>query len=106
MEPHEAEMDILLRRSMNAPVPGLPPNFDRRVMREVRRKHQSLDRYNWILFTGYGVISAVTSVVVMRGAGLNWLGIGATLGPVTLLAAAYSAWQANHGRWATHRAPS
>jgi hypothetical protein len=95
MEPHEDEMDILLRRSMAAPIPALPPNFDRRVMRAVHRKHQSLNRYSWMLLTGYGIVSAVTSAVVMRGAGLNWLGIGGTLGPVTLVVAAYLAWQAN-----------
>ena len=36
MEPREAGIDNLLRRSMAAPVPSLPPDFDQRFMRELR----------------------------------------------------------------------
>ena len=43
MEPREAEIDSLLRRSMAAPVPSLPPDFDQRLMRKVRRGSQPLD---------------------------------------------------------------
>lgn len=88
MEPREAEMDNLLRRSLAAPVPSLPPDFDERLMREACRTSQPLDRYRRILLTGYGVASVVASAVVMRGHGLDW---GATtvmiLGPLALVAA-------------------
>ena len=97
MEPREAEIDNLLRRFMAAPVPGLPPDFEQRLMRAVRRGSQPLDRYRRILLTGYGLTSAVTSAVVMRGQGLDW---GATAGmilaPLALVAAARSAWRATH----------
>jgi hypothetical protein len=43
MEPREARIDSLLRRSMATPVPSLPPDFDQRLMREVRRSSQPLD---------------------------------------------------------------
>jgi hypothetical protein len=89
MEPREAEIDSLLRRSMAAPVPRLRPDFDQRLMREVSRGSQPLDRYRRILLIGYGLMSVATSVVVMRGQGLDW---GATsvmiLGPLSLVAAA------------------
>jgi hypothetical protein len=89
MEPREAEIDRLLRRSMAAPVPSVAPDFDQRLMREVRRGSQPLDRYRRILLTGYGFTSVVTSAVVMRGQGLGWGAISAMiLGPLALLAAA------------------
>ena len=89
MEPREAEIDNLLRRFMAAPVPGLPPDFEQRLMRAVRRGSQPLDRYRRILLTGYGLTSAVTSAVVMRGQGLGWGAISVMiLGPLALVAAA------------------
>ena len=78
MEPREAAIDNLLRRSMAAPVPSLPPNFDQRVMRELRRNSQPLDRFRRTLLIGYGVTSVAASAVVMRGQGLDW-------GPITAL---------------------
>lgn len=90
-------MDNLLRRSLAAPAPALAPNFDRRVLRAVRRDSHTLRRYAWMLFIGYGLVSALTSVVVMRGAGLHWLPIGAILAPLALLAAASTARRAKHG---------
>ena len=89
MQPREAEIDNLLRRSMAAPVPSLPSDFDQRLMREVRRGSQPLDRYRRILLAGYGLIAAVTCGVVMRGQGLDWGAIAVTiLGPLALVAAA------------------
>ena len=89
MEPREAEIDSLLRRSMAAPVPSLPPDFDQRLMREVSRSSQPLDRYRRILLIGYGLISVVTSAVVMRGQGRDWGAISAMiLGSLFLVAAA------------------
>jgi hypothetical protein len=97
MEPREAGIDSLLRRSMAAPVPSLPPDFDQRLMREVRRSSQPLDRYRRILLTGYGLTSVVASAVVMRGQGLDWGAIaGMILAPLALVAAARSAWRATH----------
>jgi hypothetical protein len=97
MEPREAGIDSLLRRSMAAPIPSLPPNFDRRLMREMRQGSQMLDRYRLILLTGYGLISAGTSAVVMRGQGLGWEAIAVLiLGPLALVAVAPRAWRATH----------
>jgi len=97
MEPREARIDSLLRRSMAAPVPSLPPNFDQRLMREMRQGSQVLDRYRLILLSGYGLISAVTSAVVMRGQGLGWETIAVMiLGPLALVASAPRAWRATH----------
>jgi hypothetical protein len=88
MEPHEGEIDNLLRRSMAAPVPSLSPDFDERLLREVRGGSKPLDRYRLILLTGYGLASIVTSAVVMRGQGLDWATISVTiLGPLALVAA-------------------
>jgi hypothetical protein len=91
----EAKMDSLLRRCMAAPVPSLPPDFDQRLMSEVLRSSQPLDRSRRILLTGYGLTSVVASAVVMRGQGLDWGVISVmTLGPLALVAAARWAWHA------------
>src|SRR5258708_2449968 len=97
MKPREAGIDSLLRRSMAAPVPSLPPDFDQRVMRELRQSPQVLDRYGRILLTGYGLISVVASAVVMRGQGLGWGAIAVMiLGPLALVASVPWAWRATH----------
>ena len=97
MEPREAGIDSLLRRSMAAPVPSLPPDFDQRMTRELRRGSRRLDRYRRILLTGYGLVSAVTSAVGMRGQGLDWGAIAVTiLGPLALVAAVPWARRATH----------
>jgi hypothetical protein len=97
MEPREAEIDSLLRRSMTAPVPSLPADFDQRLMREVRRSSQPLDRYRRMLVTGYGLTSVVVSAVVMRGQGLDWPAISVMiLGPLALVAAIPWARRATH----------
>lgn len=87
MEPREAEIDSLLRRSMAEPVPSLPPDFDQRIMRELRQSSRLRGRYRFLL-SCYGLISVVTSAVVMRGQGLGWGAIaGMILGPLALVAA-------------------
>jgi len=96
MEPREAGIDHLLRRSMAAPVPSLPPNFDQRLMGQLRQRSPVLNRYGLILLTGYGLISAVTSAVVMRGQGLGWGAIAVMiLGPLALVATVPWAWRAS-----------
>lgn len=93
MEPHEAEIDRLLRRSLDAPIPDLPPEFDQRLMREVRRSSQPLHRYGRFLLTGYGLVSVMACAGVMRGQGLDWgLVAGMILAPLALVAAARWAW--------------
>jgi len=72
MEPREPGIDSLLRHSLAAPVPSLPPDFDQRIMRELHRDVPRLDRYRRILLTGYGLVSVVTCAVVMRSQGLGW----------------------------------
>jgi hypothetical protein len=97
MEPRETEIDSLLRRSMAAPIPSLRPDFDQRLMREVRRGSQPRDRFRRILLTGYGLMSVVTSAVVMRGQGLYWGSIVLTiLGPLAAVAAVPWARRATH----------
>ena len=87
MEPRETGIDSLLRRSMAAPVPSLSPDFDQRLMREVNRSSQPRDRYRRILLTGYGLVSVVTSALVMRGQGLDWGAMAVMiLGPLALVA--------------------
>jgi len=104
MEPREAGIDRLLRRSLAAPLPSLPPDFDQRLMRELmrelRRGSQVRDRYGRILFTGYGLTSVVTCAVVMRGQGLDWGAISVMiLGPLVLVAAAGWARQSRNRRF-------
>ena len=103
MEPREAEIDSLLRRSLAAPVPSLPPDFEQRLMRELRQSSQPLAldatgrRYRRILLTGYGLTSVVTSAVVMRGQGLDWGAIALlVLGPLVLVATVSWARRATH----------
>ncbi len=97
MEPREAEIDGLLRRSLAAPIPSLPPDFDQRLMREMRRSSQPLDRYSRVLLCGYGAMSVVVSAVVMRGQGLDWGIISVMiLGPLALVPAALWARRATH----------
>lgn len=97
MEPNEDGIDRLLRRFIGTPIPSLPPDFDQRLIREVRRGSQPLDRYRQMLLTGYGLVSVVVSAVVMRGQGLDW-GIvsGAIFAPLALVAITRSAWRAAH----------
>jgi hypothetical protein len=92
MEPREDEIDRLLLRSMAAPIPGLPSDFDQRLMDEVLRSSRQLDRYREILFAGYGLVSVVVSAVLMRGQGLGWGVIAAMIfAPLALIAAARAA---------------
>ncbi len=89
MEPRESGIDNVLRRSLAGPIPTLPADFDQRVMREVRRSSQPLDRYRRIFLTGYGIVSALTCAVVMRGQGIDWAPIaGLIAAPLVMVAAA------------------
>jgi hypothetical protein len=86
MDSREAEIDSLLRRSMSAPVPRLSPDFHQVLSRELRRRSQPPTQYGRILLVGYGVISATTSILVMRGQGLGWVAIAVMmLGPLATL---------------------
>jgi hypothetical protein len=74
---------------MAAPVPGLPPDFDQRLMREVSRSSRPLDGYRRILLTAYGLMSVVACAVVMRGQGLDWGAIAVMIiGPLALVVGA------------------
>ena len=73
MDPREAEMDSLLRRSLAAPVPRLSPDFHQALSRELHRRSQPPSQLGRIVLAGYGAVSAVVSVVVMRGQGLGWV---------------------------------
>lgn len=67
MDPRRKGIDDLLRRTLAAPAPTLPPEFDRRVLRALRQNSPLLDRYRRVVIAGYGLASAVTCAVVMRG---------------------------------------
>jgi hypothetical protein len=87
MDPRDSGIDNLLRHSMAAPVPSLPPNFDQRVIRALGQNSQVRNRYRRILLTVYGAVSAITSAIVMRGQGLDWETIALTiLAPLLLIA--------------------
>ncbi len=75
MERREAGIDSLLRSSMAAPVPTLSPDFEQRVIRGLRPGSRALGRNRRILLACYGLLSVVTSAVVMRGEGLDWAAI-------------------------------
>lgn len=94
MEPREAEIDGLLRRSMSAPVPRLSSDFqtdfERGLRRELRRRSRLPNQYGRILLVGYGVVSAATSILVMRSQGLGWEFIaGMTIGPIAIIEVAH-----------------
>jgi len=86
MDPRNAEIDRLLRRSMAAPVPALSPDFHQVLSRELRRRSQPPNSFGPILLASYSVVSAAISVVVMRGQGLGWMAIAlTTLAPLSTL---------------------
>jgi peptidoglycan/LPS O-acetylase OafA/YrhL len=91
MDPREAEMDSLLRRSLSTPVPGLSAGFDERLSREMRRRSQPLNPNGRRLLGCYALLSAAVCVVVMHGQGLGWEAVTLmTLGPLALVAAGRS----------------
>ena len=79
MDPRDEGIAALLRRSMAAPVPVLPPEFEQRVMRGLRGDSGMLPRYRKNLLAAYGVVSVVTSAVAMRGQGLDWVTIASAI---------------------------
>jgi hypothetical protein len=86
MDPRQTEMDSLLRRSMTAPIPRLSPDFHQVLSRELRRRSQPPNQFGRILLAGYAGVSAVVSIVVMRGQGLGWVAIAVmTLGPLVTI---------------------
>ncbi len=97
MDPRDAEMERLLRRSMDAPVPQLSPDFHQALARELRRRSEPFNQVGRILLAAYGGVSGVVSLVVMRGQGLGWGAIAAMiLGPLALVVALPWAWRATH----------
>jgi hypothetical protein len=72
-------IDDLLRRSLAAPVPALPHDFDERVMRRVRQSSQPLGRRARALLAAYAVLSVVVSALLMRSQGLGWIPIAAMI---------------------------
>ncbi|MGA9528001.1 MAG: hypothetical protein WBS24_07795 [Terriglobales bacterium] len=90
MDARDVEMDGLLRQSMAAPIPRLSPDFHQNLSRELRHQsrspNQSSSQFGRMLLAGYGGISVVTSMVVMRGQGLGWAAIAVMiLAPLPLL---------------------
>jgi hypothetical protein len=97
IDPSQSGIDALLRRSMAAPVPNLPPDFVQRLTSKPPHGLQVLDRYRRALLIGYGLISVLACAVVMRGQGLNWGTVAAMiLGPLALLATLSCARRAAH----------
>ena len=75
----EEEIDSFLRRSMSAPVPSLPPEFDKRVIRKIGPEAGKLKRFRKTVLAGYTLTSADVSEVAMRGQGLAWGWVDAAL---------------------------
>ena len=97
-------IDGLLRSSMAAPVPSLSPGFEKRVLRAVREDSGLLGGYHRKLLAGYGLLSVLVSAIVMRGQGLPWAVVAASiLTPLALIAVARSVSRATHTT-ASHRA--
>ena len=95
MESRDAEMDDLLRRSLAAPIPNLPSDFEQRLLGEVRGDSRAPRRYREFLLGGYSLTSVAVCAALMREQGLDWAAIAAfTLTPLTLIAAARPAWRA------------
>jgi hypothetical protein len=95
MDAPQVEMDSLLRRTLAAPAPALPKDFDARLMRELRRRSRPMEGPRRFLFAGYGLSSALVCAAIMRGQGLPWGEvIGMTLAPVALAAAVGATWRA------------
>ena len=87
IDPREGGIDRLLRRSLAAQVPALPPDFDQRLRREPSQASSLRDRYRRILLPSYALISVAVSAVVMRGQGLDWGPIAVMiLAPLALIA--------------------
>ncbi|HUN82570.1 MAG TPA: hypothetical protein VMV81_13785 [Phycisphaerae bacterium] len=87
LDPNQSKIDGLLRRSMSSPVPDLPRDFDRQVLRRVRRRSTLLERHLRILLSGYGLLSVLVSAILMRSQGLDWITIaGMTLAPLVIIA--------------------
>jgi hypothetical protein len=85
-DPRDALMDNLLRRSMAGPVPRPSPDLEKRVSRAVRRRARPSPTITRNLLAGYVVVSALTSVIVMRGQGLGWGMVAVmTLSPLFVL---------------------
>ncbi len=93
MGPHSDGIDRLLRSSMSAPIPTLPPDFDQRLMRAARRDSAKLVHYRQMVLSAYGIISAVVCAALMRGQGLGWDTIGGfVLAPFASVVVARAAW--------------
>jgi hypothetical protein len=85
--PDENGTDELLRRSLSAPAPSLPSDFNQRLIYKLRRGSKTFDRYRRILLIGYGLTSMAACAVVMRGQGLDWDAISiAILGSLAVVA--------------------
>ncbi len=97
-------IDGLLRSSMAAPVPSLPPGFEKRVLRAVCEDAGPLGGYHRKLLAGYGLLSVLVSATVMRGQGLPWAAIAASvLMALAVVAVARSVSRAAHAT-TSHRA--
>ena len=82
----DALMDSMLRRSMAAPVPRPSPDLEKRVSRALRLRALPSPAATRTLLAGYVVVSAMTSIIVMRGQGLGWGMVGVmTLSPLLVL---------------------
>ena len=81
-------MDRLLSQQKATPVPELSPNFDRRVLKQI--KAQQLSRPSIVTLAAYGVFALAVSVWTMNEAGLGWIVIAASVAtPVAVVAAVF-----------------
>lgn len=80
-------MDELLRRSMSAPVPRLSADFEPRLARALQRRAAPPHPFGQRLLSSYAAVSALVSVVVMQGQGLEGTVIASTMIGATLVLA-------------------
>lgn len=90
---HDDAMDGLLRRTLGSrPAPALPPGFDRRLARRLRRR--ALSTRGRHLLVAYAVVAVAVSAGVLGRAALPWpIVIGAVLISLAAVAAVVPGWR-------------
>ena len=69
MSEHDS-MDRLLRQALSTPVPALSPDFDRRVLKQVRPRR--LSRASIFTLAAYTMVALAISVSTMRHTEIGW----------------------------------
>jgi hypothetical protein len=65
-------MDQLLRKTMSAPAPVLPPNFERNLERKINARPPRLASTGQRVLSIYALATLLISILAMRVAGVDW----------------------------------